>query len=32
VALAGLLGIIIAVYITISEYYLQGATGDLRPI
>ena len=32
VAVAGILGVVIAVYITISEYYLQGASGDLKPI
>ncbi len=32
VLVAGLLGVVIAVYISVSEYYLHGATGELRPI
>ena len=29
---AGLLGLVVVAYISLSEYYLQGATGELRPI
>ena len=32
VAVAGVLGVVIAVYISVSEYYLQGATGELKPV
>ncbi|TRY68225.1 hypothetical protein TCAL_05218 [Tigriopus californicus] len=32
VVVAGILGLVIAVYITISEYYLQNASGELKPI
>lgn len=31
-AIAGVLGVVVAAYVTLSEYYLQGATGELRPI
>lgn len=30
--IAGFLGLVIAMYISLSEYYLQDATGELRPI
>ena len=30
--IAGILGLVIAMYITLSEYYLQDSTGELRPI
>lgn len=30
--IAGALGLVIAGYISLSEYYLQGATGELRPV
>jgi len=30
--IAGFLGLVIAMYITLSEYYLQDASGELRPI
>lgn len=30
--LAGGLGLVVVAYISLSEYYLQGATGELRPI
>jgi len=30
--IAGVLGVVVAAYVTLSEYYLQGATGELRPI
>ena len=30
--IAGFLGLVIAFYISLSEYYLQDATGELRPI
>ena len=29
---AGLLGVVVAAYVGFSEYYLQGATGELRPV
>ena len=29
---SGLLGLVVVAYISLSEYYLQGATGELRPI
>ena len=29
---AGILGLVVLAYISLSEYYLQGATGELRPI
>jgi len=29
---AGVLGLVVAVYISVSEYFLSGATGELRPI
>lgn len=29
---AGILGLAIALYISLSEYYLQGATGELQPV
>jgi len=29
---AGLLGVVVAAYVCFSEYYLQGATGELRPV
>ena len=32
VAVAGCLGLVIAVYISVSEYYLMGSTGDLKPV
>jgi hypothetical protein len=32
VVVAGVLGVVIALYITLSEYYLQGSSGELRPI
>ena len=32
VLVAGILGVVITLYISLSEYYLQGASGDLRPI
>ena len=31
-AIAGVLGVVVAAYVTLSEYYLQGATGELKPI
>jgi hypothetical protein len=31
-AIAGTLGVVVAAYVTLSEYYLQGATGELKPI
>ena len=30
--IAGILGLVVVAYISLSEYYLQGATGELRPI
>jgi hypothetical protein len=30
--IAGVLGLVVASYIALSEYYLQGATGELRPV
>ena len=30
--IAGILGLVIVSYITLSEYYLQGATGELKPV
>ena len=32
VTVAGVLGLVIAVYISLSEYYLQNSTGELKPI
>ncbi len=32
VAVASTLGVVVAVYISLAEYYLQGATGELKPI
>ena len=32
VVVAGGLGFVVAVYISVAEYYLQGATGELKPI
>ena len=29
---AGILGLVVVAYISLSEYYLQGATGELKPI
>lgn len=29
---AGLLGLVVLAYISLSEYYLQNATGELRPV
>ncbi len=29
---AGLLGLVVVAYISLSEYYLQNASGDLRPV
>ena len=30
--MAGTLGLVIVGYISLSEYYLQGATGELKPV
>ena len=30
--IAGVLGLVVAAYVSLSEYYLQGATGELRPV
>ena len=30
--MAGILGLVIVGYISLSEYYLQGATGELKPV
>ena len=30
--MAGTLGLVIVFYISLSEYYLQGATGELKPV
>lgn len=30
--IAGVLGLVVAAYISLSEYYLQGSTGELRPV
>ena len=32
VIMAGILGLVIVGYIALSEYYLQGATGELKPV
>ena len=30
--IAGVLGLVVVAYISLSEYYLQGSTGELRPV
>ena len=31
-AIAGILGTVVAAYVTLSEYYLQSGSGEIKPI